>query len=105
MVSSVPLDISPAPVLPFNRSPTNQSLGGVRNQNGSKITLTKDDLKVSAYTRVLDLLATDQAYQREVALGKRIGFYKLGEELGTGNFSKVKVGAHILTKGKKGSYC
>ncbi|PIO65467.1 hypothetical protein TELCIR_12862 [Teladorsagia circumcincta] len=35
---------------------------------------------------------------RYVALGKRIGFYRLGKELGSGNFSKVKLGIHVLTK-------
>lgn len=38
---------------------------------------------------------------QEVALGKRIGLYTIGKELGTGNFSKVKLGVHVLAKGKK----
>lgn len=70
------------------------------NQDGSTVTLNKEDLKVTAYNKVLDLLANDPTYQREVTLGKRIGFYKLGKELGSGNFSKVKLGVHVLTKGK-----
>lgn len=37
---------------------------------------------------------------QEVALGKRVGFYKLGKELGAGNFSKVKLGVHLLTEGE-----
>ena len=35
----------------------------------------------------------------QVALGKRIGMYRLGKELGSGNFSKVKLGVHVLAKG------
>ncbi len=31
---------------------------------------------------------------------RRIGFYSIGSELGSGNFSKVKLGIHLLTKGK-----
>jgi serine/threonine-protein kinase NIM1 len=31
---------------------------------------------------------------------KRIGFYTIGNELGSGNFSQVKLGIHLLTKGK-----
>jgi len=37
---------------------------------------------------------------KEVTLGKRIGHYRLKGNLGTGNFSVVKLGMHILTKEK-----
>jgi serine/threonine-protein kinase NIM1 len=47
------------------------------------------------------MLANDSQYQKEIALGKRVGFYRLGKELGAGNFSKVKLGVHVLTKGKE----
>ncbi|VDM73691.1 unnamed protein product, partial [Strongylus vulgaris] len=58
-----------------------------------------DDLsELSIYDRTLHMLAVDPIYQKEVALGKRIGFYRLGKELGAGNFSKVKLGIHVLTK-------
>uniref|UniRef100_A0A0K0D3E0 non-specific serine/threonine protein kinase n=1 Tax=Angiostrongylus cantonensis TaxID=6313 RepID=A0A0K0D3E0_ANGCA len=56
--------------------------------------------QMSVYWRTLHMLATDPIYQKEVALGKRIGFYRLGKELGAGNFSKVKLGIHVLTKEK-----
>ncbi|CAD6199339.1 unnamed protein product [Caenorhabditis auriculariae] len=56
--------------------------------------------EMSLYDRTLHMLATDPVYQKEVALGKRIGFYRLGKEVGAGNFSKVKMGIHVLTKEK-----
>uniref|UniRef100_A0A7I5EBE5 non-specific serine/threonine protein kinase n=1 Tax=Haemonchus contortus TaxID=6289 RepID=A0A7I5EBE5_HAECO len=56
--------------------------------------------QMSLYDRTLHMLAVDPMYQKEVALGKRIGFYRLGKELGAGNFSKVKLGIHVLTKEK-----
>lgn len=56
--------------------------------------------QMTIYDRTLHMLAVDPIYQREVALGKRIGFYRLGKELGAGNFSKVKLGIHVLTKEK-----
>jgi len=52
------------------------------------------------YLTTKNQLETDPNVQREVALGKRIGFYRLGKELGAGNFSKVKLGIHCLTKEK-----
>jgi serine/threonine-protein kinase NIM1 len=36
----------------------------------------------------------------QVAMGKRIALYKLGRELGAGNFAKVKAGIHVLAKEK-----
>lgn len=39
-----------------------------------------------------------------MAIGRRIGFYRLGKELGAGNFSKVKIGSHCLTNGNFDSY-
>ncbi|CAJ0931767.1 unnamed protein product, partial [Mesorhabditis belari] len=59
-----------------------------------------DGAQLSLYERTIHMLAEDPMYQKEVALGKRIGFYRLGKELGAGNFSKVKMGIHVLTKEK-----
>lgn len=51
-------------------------------------------------TVISEEIAFPFQFQFQVNLGKRIGFYKLGKELGAGNFSKVKLGFHVLTKGK-----
>ncbi|CAJ0586732.1 unnamed protein product, partial [Mesorhabditis spiculigera] len=59
-----------------------------------------DGASMTQYDRTIQMLAEDPIYQKEVALGKRIGFYRLGKELGAGNFSKVKMGIHVLTKEK-----
>ena len=42
----------------------------------------------------------DETSHRDVALGRRIGFYKIKSDLGSGNFSKVKLANHQLTKGR-----
>jgi hypothetical protein len=44
-------------------------------------------------------LKHNSIYTKEIVLGKLIGFYRIGDEIGKGNFSKVKRGAHLLTKG------
>ncbi len=82
-----------------------EHLVGVNQQHmgGSTVSLSKEDRTATAYNKVVELLANDPIYQKDVTLGKRIGFYKLGKELGSGNFSKVKLGVHILTKGKRTS--
>ncbi|VBB29834.1 unnamed protein product [Acanthocheilonema viteae] len=52
------------------------------------------------YESMLDSLINDPAMQKEIALGKRIGFYSICEEIGSGNFSKVNLGIHCLTNEK-----
>uniref|UniRef100_A0AC35U6P9 Protein kinase domain-containing protein n=1 Tax=Rhabditophanes sp. KR3021 TaxID=114890 RepID=A0AC35U6P9_9BILA len=75
----------------FSRTVSTQSLA-VGSNESQKIQTT--------YQTILSLYANDPSYQKEVALGKRIGMYRLGKELGVGNFSKVKLGVHVLTKVK-----
>ena len=53
----------------------------------------------TAYERLSSDLSNDQRVLKEITLGKRIGFYRIRGELGTGNFSQVKLGIHALTKG------
>jgi len=54
---------------------------------------------LTMYERLSYELANDRKCQKEITLGKRIGFYRLRGQLGSGNFSQVKLGVHILTKG------
>ncbi|XP_046372336.1 serine/threonine-protein kinase NIM1-like [Haliotis rufescens] len=52
------------------------------------------------YERLSHDLSNDNKCMKEITLGKRIGFYRIRGELGTGNFSQVKMGIHALTKEK-----
>lgn len=52
------------------------------------------------YDRLSRDLSRDQKCLKEITLGKRIGFYRMRGELGSGNFSQVKLGIHALTKGE-----
>lgn len=45
-------------------------------------------------------MSQDEKVVREITLGKRIGFYRIRGEIGSGNFSQVKLGIHSLTKGR-----
>ena len=60
--------------------------------------------KLTPYERLSHDLNNDARCLKEVTLGKRIGFYRIRGELGSGNFSQVKLGIHALTKGKSLSY-
>lgn len=56
--------------------------------------------RVTAYERLTIDLETNPKSLRELSLGKRIGLYRIRGELGSGNFSSVKLGIHTLVKGK-----
>ncbi|CAL1265467.1 unnamed protein product [Larinioides sclopetarius] len=53
---------------------------------------------LTPYQKVLHKLQTDEKWHQDITQGKRIGLYRLKEELGTGNFSQVRAGVHALTK-------
>lgn len=77
-----------------NRFPASLS-GGV----GSLFGFGASQPGLSPYQKVLKSLAEDERWQREITLGRRIGFYRFRGEIGNGNFSQVKVALHTLTKG------
>ncbi|GAB6022190.1 G2-specific protein kinase nim-1 [Chamberlinius hualienensis] len=54
----------------------------------------------NTYAKLTKSMANDSKWAKEVSLGKRIGLYKLKGELGSGNFSHVKMAVHQLTKDK-----
>nr|CAD7453968.1 unnamed protein product [Timema tahoe] len=58
----------------------------------------------SAYQRLLHSLHNDPRWLTEVNLGKRVGFYRFRGDLGSGNFSQVKMAIHQLTKGRDNLY-
>ena len=77
--------------------------GSMRSLPVSAASTSSDSSKSrssSPYQRVSWSLQHDDTWTKEVALGKRVGFYKLKGDLGSGNFSQVKLATHQLTKGQ-----
>uniref|UniRef100_A0A8C5LXP2 Serine/threonine-protein kinase NIM1 n=1 Tax=Leptobrachium leishanense TaxID=445787 RepID=A0A8C5LXP2_9ANUR len=56
--------------------------------------------KLTPFEKLLQDMSNDEKTVKELTLGKRIGFYRLRGEIGSGNFSQVKLGIHVLTKEK-----
>ena len=54
---------------------------------------------MSPYERQMYQLEHDPRTSKEILLGKRVRFYQIKKTLGTGNFSKVRLGVHLITKG------
>ncbi|XP_033738884.1 serine/threonine-protein kinase NIM1-like [Pecten maximus] len=70
-----------------------------RESSVSEPTVEKHERMTPFQKLSLDL-SNDQKCLKEITLGKRIGFYRIRGELGSGNFSQVKMGIHALTKEK-----
>lgn len=73
--------------------------GGFRREGGREEGDHDKERKLTPYERLSNDLTNDQKCLKEITLGKRIGFYRIRGELGSGNFSQVKMGIHALTKG------
>ncbi|XP_038632781.1 serine/threonine-protein kinase NIM1-like [Scyliorhinus canicula] len=55
---------------------------------------------LTPFEKVIHDMRNNKKVKNELILGQRIGFYQLRGEIGIGNFSKVKLGIHCLTKEK-----
>jgi len=55
---------------------------------------------LGAFQKLSKDLLEDERILKEFTLGKRIGFYRMRGDLGSGNFAKVKLGYHCLAKEK-----
>lgn len=88
-------------VCPVTRSSLTNSAGTGSSGSAETETVSSTSLpSLSPYQRVLRNLNHDERWQKEIALGRRIGFYRFRGDLGSGNFSQVKQAIHCLTKEK-----
>ena len=63
--------------------------------------LAKDEKKsLTPYEKLLYDSQYDARFKAEENAGRRIGFYRIYKDIGLGNFSRVKLGFHLLAKGK-----
>lgn len=95
-VNSSPRKSDGGESLQTRKSSLNQSI------SNSEPALTNNVPKprLSAYAKYMEEMNSDPRALKEVTLGKRIAFYKIRNELGSGNFSQVRMGLHALTKEK-----
>ncbi|NXN10834.1 NIM1 kinase, partial [Indicator maculatus] len=56
--------------------------------------------RLSPFEKLMQDMSQNEKVVKELTLGKRIGFYRVKGEIGSGNFSQVKLGIHSLTKEK-----
>ncbi|KAI8774057.1 serine/threonine-protein kinase NIM1 [Biomphalaria glabrata] len=93
--SKTPQPAAPASANRLHRSSTEASVGTTVTTEESQ-----QNVRLTPYERLSQDLANDQRVVREITLGRRIAFYRIRGEIGSGNFSQVKLGIHALTKEK-----
>lgn len=74
-------------------------------ESGCQTECSKEDeegqpRQLTPFEKLTQDMSQDEKVVREITLGKRIGFYRIRGEIGSGNFSQVKLGIHSLTKGR-----
>lgn len=72
------------------------SLTSPRQQFNNQSTSTA---RLTPYEKASHALNHDDHWRKDITLGKRAGFYRLKGDIGSGNFSQVKLAIHHLTKG------
>lgn len=54
----------------------------------------------TAFGKALYDLTHSERVMNDLTFGRRVGFYELRGQIGSGNFSQVRLGIHDLTKGE-----
>lgn len=96
--SATPIHSKPS----FNASHPRSKMNDESTASSSVcVTFTKDQKEqLTPYERLLYEAEYDPRVYAEEKAGRRIGFYRLKGNIGLGNFSKVKLGVHLLARGK-----
>lgn len=56
--------------------------------------------RITPLQRLTTDMCKDEKTIKDLMIGRRVGFYKVRGEIGSGTFSRVKLAFHALTKGK-----
>lgn len=76
------------------------TLTTLRVEANKKVAEDEEAQQQTTFGKALyDLTHSDRALD-DLMCGRRVGFYELRGEIGSGNFSQVRLGIHDLTKGE-----
>lgn len=82
--------------------PTSHSEPTIHGANASFDVNERKNL--TPYEKLLYESTHDARFKAEEAAGRRIGFYRILKDIGLGNFSRVKLGVHLLAQGREFHY-
>ncbi|RVE62081.1 hypothetical protein OJAV_G00177320 [Oryzias javanicus] len=75
----------------------------LESQNENRKTTPSEDEEAprcTVFGKALYNLTHSDRVMDDLVFGRRVGFYELRGEIGSGNFSQVRLGIHDLTKGE-----
>lgn len=64
------------------------------------MTEEKEVMRLTAFGKAFYDLTHSERVMNDLIFGRRAGLYELRGEIGSGNFSQVRLGIHDLTKGE-----
>ena len=70
------------------------------NENAFSSFAQNETMNLTPYDKILYDTQYDARFKGEESTGRRIGFYRIYKDIGLGNFSRVKLGLHLLAKEK-----
>lgn len=73
---------------------------GEKVERKENMTKEHDVMRCTAFGKALHDLTHSEKVMDDLSIGRRAGFYELRGEIGSGNFSHVRLGIHDLTKGE-----
>uniref|UniRef100_A0A3P9K2I4 Serine/threonine-protein kinase NIM1 n=1 Tax=Oryzias latipes TaxID=8090 RepID=A0A3P9K2I4_ORYLA len=85
----------------FKTSPWPEKSVALENQNENRkmeTKLSEDEVQGTVFGKALYNLTHSDRVMDDLIFGRRVGFYELRGEIGSGNFSQVRLGIHDLTK-------
>lgn len=60
----------------------------------------QEKMQRTVYEKAFYDLTHSEKVMNDLTFGRRVGLYELRGEIGSGNFSQVRLGIHDLTKGE-----
>lgn len=69
-------------------------------ERNRKVTEDEESLQRTAFGKAVYNMTHSERVMDDLTFGRRVGFYELKGEIGSGNFSQVRLGIHDLTKGE-----
>lgn len=69
-------------------------------ETNQKLAEDEEAKQQTAFGKALYDLTHSERALNDLTCGRRVGFYELRGEIGSGNFSQVRLGIHDLTKGE-----
>ena len=80
-------------------TPTSPKMGK-KEETKENLTEEQEAMQRTVFGKAFYDLSHSERVMNDLTFGRRVGFYELRGEIGSGNFSQVRLGIHDLTRGE-----